>query len=115
LTGYGNSPGEADRFRCYEQEIAIGAAAALLAFSSRVRFRRKICTDIRALNPRDMIDPQSFLWVQGWEEYPNEDEAMHSALIRLVFCILMRTKKLRTKCVAISLSSFAPQKTLENS
>jgi hypothetical protein len=97
------------------QGIATGAAAVLLAFSSRVRFRRKICTDIRALNPRDMIDPQSFLWVEGWDKHPDGDEAMHSALIRLVFCILTRTKKLRTKCVAISLSSFALQKTLENS
>ena len=36
----------------------------LLDFVARVR------TDIRDLRPRDMIDMQSFLWVQGSEEYP---------------------------------------------
>lgn len=37
----------------------------LLAFVSKVR------SDIRDLRPRDMIDMQSFLWVQGSEEYPD--------------------------------------------
>jgi len=27
--------------------------------------------DIKGLKPRDMIDMQSFLWVQGSEEYPD--------------------------------------------
>jgi hypothetical protein len=38
---------------------------ALLDFVGRVR------TDIRDLRPRDMIDMQSFLWVQGSNEYPD--------------------------------------------
>ena len=35
----------------------------LLAFTTRVR------SDLRDLAPRDMIDLQSFLWVQGSDEY----------------------------------------------
>jgi hypothetical protein len=27
--------------------------------------------DLRDLQPRDMIDIQSFLWVQGSDEYPD--------------------------------------------
>jgi hypothetical protein len=38
---------------------------ALLDFVGRVR------ADIRELRPRDMIDMQSFLWVQGSDEYPD--------------------------------------------
>ena len=38
--------------------------AALLAFAAQVR------RDQRALRPRDMIDLQSFIWVQGSDEYP---------------------------------------------
>jgi hypothetical protein len=39
--------------------------AGLPDFVARVR------TDIRDLRPRDMIDMQSFLWVQGSDEYPD--------------------------------------------
>lgn len=38
---------------------------ALLDFAAAVR------ADIRDLRPRDMIDIQSFLWVQGSDEYPD--------------------------------------------
>jgi hypothetical protein len=38
---------------------------ALLDFVARVR------ADTSDLRPRDMIDMQSFLWVQGSEEYPD--------------------------------------------
>jgi hypothetical protein len=34
-------------------------------------FVRKVRTGIEDLRPRDMIDLQSFLWVQGSEEYPD--------------------------------------------
>lgn len=37
---------------------------SLLAFARRVR------ADTRDLGPRDMIDIQSFIWVQGSDEYP---------------------------------------------
>jgi hypothetical protein len=39
--------------------------ASLLAFAARVR------RDQRDLAPRDMIDLQSFIWVQGSDEYPD--------------------------------------------
>ena len=39
--------------------------ASLLDFAGTVR------RDVRDLRPRDMIDLQSFLWVQGSEEYPS--------------------------------------------
>ena len=38
--------------------------ASLLAFAAAIR------RDLRALRPRDMIDLQSFIWVQGSDEYP---------------------------------------------
>jgi hypothetical protein len=38
--------------------------AGLLNFAGVVR------GDLRDLRPRDMIDIQSFLWVQGSDEYP---------------------------------------------
>lgn len=38
--------------------------ASLLAFAATVR------RDLRDLGPRDMIDVQSFIWVQGSDEYP---------------------------------------------
>jgi hypothetical protein len=37
--------------------------ASLLAFAERIR------RDVRDLGPRDMIDLQSFMWVQGSDEY----------------------------------------------
>lgn len=40
--------------------------ASLLEFAATVR------RDVRALRPRDMIDLQSFIWVQGSDEYPDE-------------------------------------------
>jgi hypothetical protein len=34
-------------------------------------FAKLVRSDIRSLRPRDMIDVQSFLWVQGSDEYPD--------------------------------------------
>jgi hypothetical protein len=51
-----------------------------LAYASRpswdlygrlLKFVRAARADIRDLRPRDMIDMQSFLWVQGSDEYPD--------------------------------------------
>jgi hypothetical protein len=39
--------------------------SSLLEFASRVR------RDLRDMHPRDMIDIQGFLWVQGSDEYPD--------------------------------------------
>jgi hypothetical protein len=47
----------------YEPRPAWPVYASLLAFADRVR------RDTRDLRPRDMIDLQSFIWVQGSDEY----------------------------------------------
>jgi hypothetical protein len=38
-------------------------------YSNLLEFARAVSTDLRDLRPRDMIDIQSFLWVQGSDEY----------------------------------------------
>jgi hypothetical protein len=47
----------------YESRPQWKTYASLLAFANRVR------DDVRDLKPRDMIDIQSFIWVQGSDEY----------------------------------------------
>ena len=47
----------------YQSRPSWGTYASLLEFAAVVR------RDLRDLRPRDMIDIQSFLWVQGSEEY----------------------------------------------
>ncbi len=39
------------------------------SYSSLIEFARVVSHDLRDLRPRDMIDIQSFLWVQGSDEY----------------------------------------------
>ena len=40
-------------------------------YSSLLEFAETVRRDLSDLRPRDMIDIQSFLWVQGSDEYPN--------------------------------------------
>ena len=40
-------------------------------YNSLIAFARTIRRDLRDLRPRDMIDIQSFMWVQGSDEYPD--------------------------------------------
>lgn len=47
----------------YESRPQWKTYASLLAFANRIR------DDVRDLKPRDMIDIQSFIWVQGSDEY----------------------------------------------
>ena len=47
----------------YESRPTWKTYASLLAFADKVR------DDLRDLEPRDMIDLQSFIWVQGSDEY----------------------------------------------
>ncbi|HEX8559115.1 MAG TPA: hypothetical protein VF668_13505 [Pyrinomonadaceae bacterium] len=49
----------------YKSRPAWETYAGLLAFAGRV------LADTRDLGPRDMIDAQSFMWVQGSDEYPD--------------------------------------------
>jgi hypothetical protein len=41
-------------------------------YSNLLEFAALIGRDLRDLKPRDMIDLQSFIWVQGSDEYPDE-------------------------------------------
>ncbi|MCA1591089.1 MAG: hypothetical protein LC754_00200 [Acidobacteria bacterium] len=38
-------------------------------YAGLLKFANAVCRDLRDLRPRDMIDIQSFLWVQGSDEY----------------------------------------------
>ena len=38
-------------------------------YSNLLEFANTVCRDVRALHPKDMIDIQGFLWVQGSDEY----------------------------------------------
>jgi hypothetical protein len=40
-------------------------------YASLLTFARDVKRDLGAIRPRDMIDVQSFLWVQGSDEYPH--------------------------------------------
>jgi len=40
-------------------------------YESLLDFARTVRRDLRDLRPRDMIDLQSFIWVQGSDEYPD--------------------------------------------
>jgi hypothetical protein len=40
-------------------------------YASLLALARTLRADQRDLRPRDMIDIQSFLWVQGSDEYPD--------------------------------------------
>jgi hypothetical protein len=39
-------------------------------YESLLEFGQQIRSDLRDLKPRGLIDIQSFIWVQGSEEYP---------------------------------------------
>lgn len=40
-------------------------------YANLLQFAKMVRKDLRDLRPRDMIDIQSFLWVQGSDEYPD--------------------------------------------
>jgi hypothetical protein len=40
-------------------------------YAELLRLAREVREGLRALSPRDMIDVQSFLWIQGSDEYPD--------------------------------------------
>jgi hypothetical protein len=48
----------------YESRPSGEAYARVLKFAAKVRH------DLADIKPRDMIDIQGFLWVQGSDEYP---------------------------------------------
>jgi hypothetical protein len=57
--------------RRYGVELPYNSRPSWRVYKSLLDFVGEVRTDIIDLRPRDMIDMQSFLWVQGSEEYPD--------------------------------------------
>jgi hypothetical protein len=57
--------------RRYGTDLAYASRPTWDVYAQLLKFVRSVRADIRDLRPRDMIDMQSFLWVQGSEEYPD--------------------------------------------
>jgi hypothetical protein len=59
--------------RAYGFDFAYRSRPNWQTYASLLEFARTIrrdVSDMRDLRPRDMIDIQSFIWVQGSDEYP---------------------------------------------
>ena len=57
--------------RRYGVELPYASRPSWPLYKALLNFLRKVRTDISDMRPRDMIDMQSFLWVQGSDEYPD--------------------------------------------
>ena len=57
--------------RRYGVELPYASQPSWPLYRDLLSFVRKVRTDIADMRPRDMIDMQSFLWVQGSDEYPD--------------------------------------------
>lgn len=57
--------------RRYGAEFEYASRPSWPLYKSLLNFVGKVRSDIRDMRPRDMIDMQSFLWVQGSDEYPD--------------------------------------------
>jgi len=57
--------------RRYGYELPYSSRPTWSRYSDLLKFVDHVRSDIRDLRPRDMIDMQSFLWIQGSEEYPD--------------------------------------------
>jgi hypothetical protein len=55
--------------RAYGFELAYSPRPSWEVYSSLLGFAAQVRQDTRDLGPRDMIDLQSFIWVQGSDEY----------------------------------------------
>ncbi|MDQ6620434.1 MAG: hypothetical protein M3Z31_12205 [Pseudomonadota bacterium] len=53
----------------YAYDFQYTSRPAWYTYASLLDFARTVRTDTRDLRPRDMIDVQSFIWVQGSDEY----------------------------------------------
>jgi hypothetical protein len=56
--------------RNYGYNLAYQAKPDWATYSGVLAFAQTVRADIRDLRPRDMIDLQSYIWVQGSDEYP---------------------------------------------
>jgi hypothetical protein len=57
--------------RKYGFEFAYRSRPNWQTYASLLEFAHTVRRDVRDLRPRDMIDLQSFIWVQGSDEYPD--------------------------------------------
>jgi hypothetical protein len=57
--------------RRYGVELNYASRPSWPPYRDLLAFARRVRADISDLKPRDMIDLQSFLWVQGSDEYPD--------------------------------------------
>ena len=57
--------------RRYGVELPYASRPSWPLYKDLLAFVRKVRIDIGDMRPRDMIDMQSFLWVQGSDEYPD--------------------------------------------
>jgi hypothetical protein len=57
--------------RRYGMELDYASRPSWQVYLGLLQFVRSVKHDIRDLRPRDMIDLQSYLWVQGSDEYPD--------------------------------------------
>ncbi len=57
--------------RRYGVDLPYASRPSWPLYRDLLAFVREVRSDISDLKPRDMIDLQSFLWVQGSEEYPD--------------------------------------------
>ena len=57
--------------RRYGAELPYVSRPSWTGYADLLRFVGRVRRDLRDLRPRDMIDLQSFLWVQGSDEYPD--------------------------------------------
>jgi hypothetical protein len=53
----------------YGYDLAYGSRPSWEIYQGVLEFANAVARDLRDLKPRDMIDIQSFLWVQGSDEY----------------------------------------------
>jgi hypothetical protein len=53
----------------YDVEFTYRSRPNWETYASLCDFARRVLRDQRDLGPRDMIDAQSFIWVQGSDEY----------------------------------------------
>jgi hypothetical protein len=52
-------------------DLPYGSRPSWPVYNALLVFLTKLRAGLRAMRPRDMIDLQSFLWVQGSDEYPD--------------------------------------------
>jgi hypothetical protein len=57
--------------RRYGVELPYASRPSWPLYKDLLAFVKNVRTDIADMRPRDMIDMQSFLWVQGSDEYPD--------------------------------------------